>query len=87
MDFIEKMFNDNDIDIISTKDEFDITTYSFRYSDGVNGFVYNRSVIYDVCLINSYETTEVIEDDIKMIKQQLKPYLRDNKLKQLLNEK
>jgi hypothetical protein len=90
MEYIENMFKDAGIDVkYDVKEDYETEikgTYqigsfciSFKYGDEVDGFKYNRELcIYD-CQINHKEVIKIIENDIRLIK----PELRRVKLKQL----
>ena len=90
MEYIEKMFKDAGIDAkYDVKRDFETTTkgtwqigsffITFKYGNEVDGFKYDRELcIYD-CQHNYLEVIKIIENDISLIKIQL----RDKKLNKL----
>lgn len=79
MMYIKKMFSDNGIDAKFYENEGEFVI-EYKFGDEINGFVYNRSLCDQDCIIFVEEVRKIIESDISLIKNEL----RERKLKKLL---
>lgn len=87
MEYIEKMFRDNNIDAkfyeAEDKELYDrIFVIKYEFGDEINGLLYNRRLCFSDCITFPEDIRKIIESDIKIIKNEI----RDIKINELLSE-